>query len=118
MMPSITSQFLRRDKGDRPPVIPERTKNFAFVGQYCELPDDVVFTVEYSVWSAQTAVYRQLGLKRPVLKSSKEITIRAFCSKHSALYMMSSRRRAKRDKASCRIVRTAQFLRLISRDLC
>ncbi|WP_213806266.1 oleate hydratase [Granulicella sp. dw_53] len=64
MMPFITSQFLRRGKGDRPEVIPERSKNLAFVGQYCEVPDDVVFTVEYSVRSAQMAVYSLLELKR------------------------------------------------------
>ncbi len=43
MMPFITSQFLRRTKGDRPQVVPERSKNLAFIGQFCELPDDVVF---------------------------------------------------------------------------
>jgi len=64
MMPFITSQFLPRSKGDRPQVIPEDSKNLAFVGQYCELPDDVVFTVEYSIRSAQTAVYSLLGLDR------------------------------------------------------
>ncbi|MFM0472402.1 oleate hydratase, partial [Paraburkholderia strydomiana] len=36
------------------------------VGQFCELPNDVVFTVEYSVRSAQTAVYTLLGLNRTV----------------------------------------------------
>jgi oleate hydratase len=66
MMPFITSQFLPREKGDRPDVVPERTKNLAFLGQFCELPDDVVFTVEYSVRSAQTAVYALLELdKKP-----------------------------------------------------
>jgi len=64
MMPFITSQFLRRGKGDRPHVVPEGWTNLAFTGQFCELPDDVVFTVEYSVRSAQTAVYELLGLKR------------------------------------------------------
>jgi oleate hydratase len=65
-MPFITSQFLPRAKGDRPQVIPERTRNLAFLGQFCELPDDVVFTVEYSVRSAQTAVYALLELdKKP-----------------------------------------------------
>jgi oleate hydratase len=63
-MPFITSQFLPRSKGDRPQVIPKGSKNLAFVGQYCELPDDVVFTVEYSIRSAQTAVYALLGLDR------------------------------------------------------
>jgi oleate hydratase len=64
MMPFITSQFLRREKGDRPSVIPRGWKNLAFTGQFCELPDDVVFTVEYSIRSAQAAVYALLGLKR------------------------------------------------------
>jgi oleate hydratase len=64
MMPFITSQFLPRAKGDRPDVVPDGSRNLAFMGQYCEQPDDVVFTVEYSIRSAQTAVYRLLGLKR------------------------------------------------------
>jgi oleate hydratase len=64
MMPFITSQFLRREKGDRPAVVPQGCTNLAFTGQFCELPDDVVFTVEYSIRSAQTAVYALLGLKR------------------------------------------------------
>jgi oleate hydratase len=64
MMPFITSQFLCRRPGDRPHVIPKSAANFGFLGQFCELPDDVVFTVEYSVRSAQTAVYQLLGLKR------------------------------------------------------
>jgi oleate hydratase len=61
MMPFITSQFLRRSPGDRPEVLPDRSKNLAFIGQFCEMPEDVVFTVEYSVRSAQTAVYGLLG---------------------------------------------------------
>ncbi|MEO7470323.1 MAG: oleate hydratase [Sphingobium limneticum] len=64
MMPFITSQFLRREHGDRPQVIPNGWANLAFTGQYCEQPDDVVFTVEYSVRSAQTAAYHLLGLDR------------------------------------------------------
>jgi oleate hydratase len=64
MMPFITSQFLPREKGDRPQVVPAGSKNLAFTGQFCELPDDVVFTIEYSVRSAQTAVYSLLRLKR------------------------------------------------------
>ena len=63
MMPFITSQFLQRDAGDRPPVLPKNTHNLAFIGQFCEVPDDVVFTVEYSIRSAQLAVYGLLGLQ-------------------------------------------------------
>jgi len=61
-LPYITSQFLVRKQGDRPDVVPARSTNLAFVGQYAELPDDVVFTVEYSVRSAQIAVYTLLRL--------------------------------------------------------
>ena len=71
MMPFITSQFLPRAKGDRPDVVPIGSKNLGFIGQFCEMPDDVVFTVEYSVRSAQTAVYTLLCLDReppPVYK--------------------------------------------------
>ena len=46
MMPFITSQFLRREKGDRPQVVPAGWTNLAFTGQFCELTDDVVFTVD------------------------------------------------------------------------
>ena len=66
MMPFITSQFLTRGKGDRPAVIPDGTRNLAFVGQFCELPQDVVFTVEYSIRSAQVAVYGLLGLDHEI----------------------------------------------------
>lgn len=66
LMPFITSQFMPRVRGDRPLVRPTGTTNIAFIGQYCELPDDVVFTVEYSVRSAQTAVYSLLGIDKKV----------------------------------------------------
>jgi oleate hydratase len=87
MMPFITSQFLRRGKGDRPQVIPDHSKNLAFIGQFCELPDDVVFTVEYSIRSAQTAVYSLLGLSRtppPVFKGhyNPRILLEAFRALH------------------------------------
>ena len=45
-------------------MVPTGWKNLAFTGQFCELADDVVFTIEYSVRSAQTAVYSLLGLRR------------------------------------------------------
>lgn len=64
MMPFITSQFMPRVAGDRPHVRPPGTTNLAFIGQFCEIPDDVVFTVEYSVRSAQMAVYGLLDLDR------------------------------------------------------
>ena len=85
MMPFITSQFLPRQKGDRPSVIPGRSNRLAFIGQFCELPDDVVFTVEYSIRSAQMAVYSLLQLNRtapPVYKGNHDprILLKAFAT--------------------------------------
>jgi oleate hydratase len=64
-MPHITSQFMPRKSGDRPRVRPEGARNFAFVGQFCEMPRDTVFTVEYSVRSAITAVSEMTGWTAP-----------------------------------------------------
>ncbi len=66
MMPYITSQFMPRLKGDRPEVIPQGSTNLAFLGQFCEIENDCVFTVEYSVRSAIMAVYGLLNLEKPV----------------------------------------------------
>ena len=66
MMPYITSQFMPRVAGDRPQVIPQGSTNFAFLGQYAEVKDDCVFTVEYSVRTAMTAVYGLLNLEKQV----------------------------------------------------
>lgn len=74
MMPFITSQFMPREEGDRPQVVPAGYKNLAFIGQYCELPNDVVFTVEYSIRTAQCAVSSLLGLKRKAPRVYKGAT--------------------------------------------
>lgn len=54
---------------------------------FCEMPEDVVFTVEYSVRSAQTAVYKLLGLDReppPVYKGRLDprVLYKAFMALH------------------------------------
>ena len=56
-MPFIDSLFMPRLPGDRPDVVPAGSTNFAFLGQFAEAPKDCVFTVEYSVRTAQMAVY-------------------------------------------------------------
>jgi oleate hydratase len=62
LMPYITSMFMPRLPGDRPLPVPPGSKNFAFISQFVEIPEDVVFTVEYSVRAAQIAVYQLLGI--------------------------------------------------------
>lgn len=65
-MPYITSMFMPRQLSDRPLPVPAGSKNFAFISQFVEIPDDVVFTVEYSVRAAQMAVYQLLGIDRQI----------------------------------------------------
>lgn len=65
-MPYITSMFMPRAKSDRPLPIPKNSKNLAFVSQFVEIADDVVFTVEYSVRVAQMVVYEMLDIDREI----------------------------------------------------
>ncbi|WP_436946874.1 oleate hydratase [Streptomyces sp. SudanB52_2052] len=62
LMPYLTSQFLVRRRDDRPKVVPYGSINLAFIGQFAEVPDDVVFTVDYSVRTAWKAVAQLLKL--------------------------------------------------------
>ena len=62
----MTSMFMPRLRSDRPLPVPRGSKNLAFISQFVEIPDDVVFTVEYSVRAAQMAVYQLLGIDRAV----------------------------------------------------
>jgi oleate hydratase len=78
MMPYITSMFLKRRTGDRPAVVPKGSTNFGLLGQFVEVPDDTVFTVEYAVRTAQTAVFELLKLARkpnPFPRISNDIRV-------------------------------------------
>ncbi len=77
-MPYITSMFMPRSYGDRPLPVPKISRNLAFVGQFVEIPEDVVFTVEYSVRVAQMAVYELLEVDRtipPILHHDKSLRV-------------------------------------------
>jgi oleate hydratase len=65
-MPYVDSLFMPRELGDRPDVIPAGATNFAFLGQFAEAPKDCVFTVEYSVRTAQMAVYNLFDTDKEV----------------------------------------------------
>ena len=78
-MPYITSMFMPRSAGDRPLPVPHSSKNLAFVSQFVEIPEDVVFTVEYSVRAAQMAVYELLEIDRevpPVRRHDKSLKVK------------------------------------------
>ena len=86
-MPYITSMFMPRLRSDRPLPVPSHSRNFAFISQFVEIADDVVFTVEYSVRAAQMAVYELLDIGRKVpavtphdksLRTQFEALIKAF----------------------------------------
>lgn len=63
MMPYIDAQFQPRKMSDRPNVVPEGSTNFAMISQFVEIPEDMVFTEEYSVRAARIAVYELLKVK-------------------------------------------------------
>ena len=66
MMPYASAMFAPRVSEDRPLVIPKGAGNFAFLGQFVEMPEDTVFTVEYSVHGAMRAVYELYGVDKPI----------------------------------------------------
>ncbi len=65
-MPYITTYFMPRRAGDRPLVVPEGSKNLAFIGNFSETKRDTVFTTEYSVRTAMEAVYQLFNVDRGV----------------------------------------------------
>ncbi len=75
------------DTGQTVVVVPRSSKNLALISQFVEIPDDVVFTVEYSVRAAQMAVYEFLNIDRKIplvtphdrsLRVELEALIKAF----------------------------------------
>jgi len=78
-MPYITSMFMPRAESDRPLPVPRNSRNLAFISQFVEIPDDVVFTVEYSVRAAQMAVYQLLKIARevpPIKRHDKSLKVK------------------------------------------
>lgn len=66
--PYVTSQFVATKKWDKPEVVPWESWNFAFLWQFVEIKDDVVFTVDYSIRTAQKAVYELLKINKNYTK--------------------------------------------------
>ncbi|MGG7178296.1 oleate hydratase [Clostridium paraputrificum] len=76
MMPYVDAQFQPRKMTDRPQVVPKGSTNFAMISQFVEIPEDMVFTEEYSVRAARIAVYTLLDVKHkkviPVTQYKKQ----------------------------------------------
>lgn len=65
-MPYVDAQFQPRKMTDRPAVVPEGSTNFAMISQFVEIPEDMVFTEEYSVRAARIAVYTLMEITKPI----------------------------------------------------
>ncbi len=68
MMPYINAEFMPRKVTDRPKVAPEGCTNLGFLGQFVEVQDDAVFTVETSVRTAMEAVYTLTKLDKDIIE--------------------------------------------------
>lgn len=66
MMPYVDAQFQPRKMKDRPPVVPTGSVNFAMASQFVEIPEDMVFTEEYSVRAARIAVYTLMDVDKAI----------------------------------------------------
>ncbi|HTJ70921.1 MAG TPA: oleate hydratase [Actinospica sp.] len=66
LLPYAGSPLSPRAPGDRPEPVPAGARNFAFLGQFVEIPGHVAFSMEYSVLSAMHAVYGLLGIDREI----------------------------------------------------
>ena len=66
MMPYIDAFFMPRNDTDRPKIVPDGAKNFAFIGQFAETARDTIFTTEYSMSTGMEAVYTLLNVDRGV----------------------------------------------------
>ncbi|MGG7164999.1 oleate hydratase [Clostridium ihumii] len=76
MMPYIDAQFQPRKMSDRPKVVPNGSTNFAMISQFVEIPEDMVFTEEYSVRAARISIYKLFNVKNknicPVTQYKKQ----------------------------------------------
>ncbi|KAJ5665355.1 uncharacterized protein N7477_007803 [Penicillium maclennaniae] len=66
VVPRMSAAFLPRTSGDRPQVIPQGMKNMALIGQFVEIPDEIVGTMDYYVRGSEMAVHRLMGLGHDV----------------------------------------------------
>ncbi|RHZ63630.1 oleate hydratase [Aspergillus thermomutatus] len=70
VMPRMTATLLPRSDGDRPQVVPPGMTNMALIGQFVDIPEEMV-TMDYMVRGAQMAVHQLMGLERELKKSKK-----------------------------------------------
>ena len=65
LLPYAGSVLIQRNKADRAQIVPDGFRNLALLGQFVEVPDEVVFTTEYSIRGARMAVAQIFNTERP-----------------------------------------------------
>ncbi|KAE8154458.1 67 kDa myosin-cross-reactive antigen family protein [Aspergillus avenaceus] len=75
VVPRMTATLLPRNCDDRPQVIPEGMDNLALIGQFVDIPEEVVATMDYGVKGAQIAVRRLMGLDAETKKAKRSSAI-------------------------------------------
>jgi oleate hydratase len=85
MMPYINAEFMPRKVTDRPLGVPKGCTNLGFIGQFVEVQDDAVFTVETSARTAMEAVYQLTKLDRNVIE--------VYPSRYDIRYQIASMKR-------------------------
>lgn len=71
IVPRMTAALLPRTSRDRPRVVPDGMENLALVGQFVEIENEPVLTMDYSLRSAQIAVHHLMGLGQSTKKSKR-----------------------------------------------
>jgi oleate hydratase len=84
------SQFLPRRVDSRPDVVPRGSTNLGLTGQFTEVPRDCVYTMEYSIRSAQMAVFELLNLDKqpnPLVRVDRDVRVmwNAFKAMHERI---------------------------------
>jgi oleate hydratase len=59
-LPYVNSVWMPRRRVDRPRPVPARATNLGLFGQFAEVPQDVMFTIEYSARTAREAIHQPL----------------------------------------------------------
>lgn len=66
IVPFLMSYLIPRAEGDRPKVVPEGSKNFAFIGQFSRITGHTAFSLENATRTAMESVYTLLPIDRDV----------------------------------------------------
>lgn len=82
ILPRMTSMLLPRVASDRPQITLEGMTNLGLIGQFVEIPNEVVCSTDYGVKGAHMAVHQLMGLE-------EQQPVKASKSKKSSVFGLS-----------------------------